>query len=307
MGRVHPVCTEKGNNSHVVVRAQKEQARQVRTRSKKLARGRAEETSTRQNDMSYNVRALAPKATTDGLPSRGRAQLRSPTPMRPRAAGWVTAMGPFPGQSMDLSSLDWQLGLPRSAPGPLSEPQGPCCLRPAHGTHRPHHGPSPAAACPWEGWMVLGRLRDTSSGRQPSVGPGGAGQNRTATPPLPSPRFSALPLWKCPRPGGGVFHEGHAVRFMSSRVGCHGAHRSEHQGQTGVLLRRGAGRSRSGILRHTRYERLSETPGIIKGRPTEDTDWPGMKLWVPVQGEEARGAGELAEAKGTGTLSRRNL
>lgn len=52
--------------------------------------------------------------------------------------------------------------------------------------------------------MVLGRLRDTSSGRQPSVGPGGAGQNRTATPPLPSPQFSALMLWKCPPPGGGV-------------------------------------------------------------------------------------------------------
>lgn len=74
-----------------------------------------------------------------------------------------------------------------------------------------------------------------------------------------------------------------------------------------MLLRRGAGRSRSGILRHTRYERLTETPGIIKSRPTEDADWPGMKLWVPVQGEEARGTRELAEAKGTGTLSRRSL
>lgn len=86
-----------------------------------------------------------------------------------------------------------------------------------------------------------------------------------------------------------------------------GTHRSDCQGQIGVRLRRGAGRSRSGILRLTQNERLTENPGNHKGRSTEDTDWPGMKVWVPIQGEEARGAGEPAEAKGTGTLSRRNL
>lgn len=195
-------------------------------------------------------------------------------------------MGPFPGQGADLSSLDSQacglgpcLGVPQdhylSLRGHAASNQ-PTALP---GLHRP----TP------KGLMALGGLRDTSPGRQRPVAPGCA-------PEAPSTRTeqNGHPPLRSHSPVPCCSGNGHPV----DRVGCRwrGEHHSHCQGQCCCMRRGEVWVGARGTARRKTIGKLQDS----KNRTPEATDRPGTKVWVPVRGEEATGAGSWLRPRARG-------